>query len=243
MQGELDRALASLGDDRVRTTFAGRTDRGVHAIGQVVATSLCTLAGFAGAPATSVGCEIAATILRRCRSRPANRNSIRDLTRNGESIVIASRSVSQIRSLPVTPAFCGANWTSMSQRRRPGDYIGRHDFATFASGGQGVPTSRRVSERRGTTRTIFRCECREIALNTIASVDVPTRLFELRVVADGFLPQMVRNIVGALIEIGQRRRDRTGSTSWSPRVTAASDPRRTCPRAHAVAGRLRQRCD
>ena len=37
---ELERALTSLGNDRVRTTFAGRTDRGVHAIGQVVATSL-----------------------------------------------------------------------------------------------------------------------------------------------------------------------------------------------------------
>src|SRR5690606_17896593 len=36
VQEELERALAKLGGQPVTTEFAGRTDRGVHAVGQVV---------------------------------------------------------------------------------------------------------------------------------------------------------------------------------------------------------------
>ena len=36
VQGELSEALGRLGRGKIRTTFAGRTDRGVHAAGQVV---------------------------------------------------------------------------------------------------------------------------------------------------------------------------------------------------------------
>jgi tRNA pseudouridine38-40 synthase len=32
-------------------------------------------------------------------------------------------------------------------------------------------------------------------------------VLEIRVAADGFLPHMVRNIVGALLDVGQRRRN------------------------------------
>ena len=40
-------------------------------------------------------------------------------------------------------------------------------------------------------------------------------MLEVRVAADGFLPHMVRNIVGALLDVGQGRRDPNGSTSSS----------------------------
>jgi tRNA pseudouridine38-40 synthase len=44
---------------------------------------------------------------------------------------------------------------------------------------------------------------------------------ELRVVANGFLPQMVRNIVGAVVQVGTGRQD----PEWIDELIAANDRR------------------
>jgi tRNA pseudouridine38-40 synthase len=48
-----------------------------------------------------------------------------------------------------------------------------------------------------------------------------TKLLEVRVVADAFLPRMVRNMVGALVEVGQGRQE----PSWIAQLLAARDRR------------------
>ena len=85
--------------------------------------------------------------------------------------------------------------------------VGTHDFASFAGGGEGVPWSQRAARPRGTARTILRCDCREIQLRVGPGSDDSARVLEVRVAADGFLPHMVRNIVGALLDVGQGRRE------------------------------------
>ncbi|MCK4850314.1 MAG: tRNA pseudouridine(38-40) synthase TruA [Phycisphaerae bacterium] len=61
--------------------------------------------------------------------------------------------------------------------------LGRHDFAAFASS----------SDRRATTeRELFRCEVYRHAHEVIIEIE-----------GDGFLYNMVRNIVGTLLEIGR----------------------------------------
>ena len=62
---------------------------------------------------------------------------------------------------------------------------GRHDFRGFA-------TSAEV--RQETVRTIFRCEVSQADREIIVSV-----------AGDGFLYNMVRNVVGTLVEIGRGR--------------------------------------
>ena len=47
------------------------------------------------------------------------------------------------------------------------------------------------------------------------------RRHELRVVANGFLPQMVRNIVGAVMQVGAGRQD----PEWIDELIAANDRR------------------
>ena len=220
VQGELDRALASLGNDRVKTTFAGRTDRGVHAIGQVVAASLArwreSPEDLLRALGTRLPDDLSAMAVQNCEPQFHPRfdaiwREYRYRVAFGIADPFTARYALVLRSPLELSVTAGA-----AER-----LVGRHDFATFASGGQGVPTSHRFAKRRGTTRSILRCECREVALSTIASTDAPTRLFEVRVVADGFLPQMVRNIVGALIEIGQGRRD----SDWIDELVAQRDRR------------------
>jgi len=83
--------------------------------------------------------------------------------------------------------------------------VGTHDFVGFATS---------ADQRDDTVRTIFRCE----VARTDAEIHVTVR-------GDGFLYNMVRNIVGTLMEIGRGR--------WEPRqvdtVLATRDRRTAGP--------------
>jgi tRNA pseudouridine38-40 synthase len=99
--------------------------------------------------------------------------------------------------------------------------VGTHDFASFACGGEGVPWSERSSMVRGTVRTIMQCEGRRVMLQAAPGVCGPSEAIELRFVADGFLPRMVRSMTAALVEIGQGRR----SPDWITKILTARDRR------------------
>jgi len=204
VQGELDRVLGSIGNIPIRTRFAGRTDRGVHAIGQVATVSLSIWRESPERLQRALGArlphDLAAMSVQECESRfhprfDAKWREYRYRIAFGIVDPFTARYAWVLRN----PVECGV---ANSAARR---LLGSHDFATFASGGKGVPASRPSFGQPTTTRTIYRCECRKIELSTVGSGDTSTRFFELRVVADGFLPQMVRNIVGAIVEIGQGR--------------------------------------
>jgi tRNA pseudouridine38-40 synthase len=55
----------------------------------------------------------------------------------------------------------------------------------------------------------------------------PDHLIEIKIEADGFLYNMVRNVVGTLVEVGQGRQ----RESWVAEVLAAHDRRRAGPTA------------
>jgi tRNA pseudouridine38-40 synthase len=99
--------------------------------------------------------------------------------------------------------------------------LGTHDFASFAGGGEGVQWSERSTRRRGTTRTLLRCAVRRFELAPGPGRDTGAGALEFRIVADGFLPRMVRNITGALVEVGQGRQQ----PAWIGEILAAKDRR------------------
>jgi tRNA pseudouridine38-40 synthase len=98
--------------------------------------------------------------------------------------------------------------------------VGEQDFGAFAGGGQGVPWSARQTTPRGTIRRVF---CSELI--TIdpwwREADDRGQLLDFRIVADGYLPKMVRNIVGALVEIGRG----TQPPTWIDELLALRDRR------------------
>ena len=51
--------------------------------------------------------------------------------------------------------------------------------------------------------------------------DASAKGLEFRIVADGFLPRMVRNITGALVEVGQGRQE----PAWLGEILVARDRR------------------
>lgn len=220
VQGELEVALRSLVPGPVSSVFAGRTDRGVHAIGQVALVRLMGWRSEAEDLERALNArlpdDIVATNLAEC---DATFNPRFDATWREYRYWIAPGIDSPfLGRYAWTPrAAVDAEAVDAGARR----LIGAHDFASFASGGEGVPWSDRAQRPRGTTRTILQSGCRRVSVNPGPCSEHRAEVLEIRVAADGFLPRMVRNIVGALVEIGQGRRP----MAWIDEVLAARDRR------------------
>ena len=160
VQGELEDASAR----SLRSPFGqrsrGRTDRGVHALGQVVAVGL---------PAWS---DTSIDLLRALNSRLPGDLGATDAALCGESFNPRFDAVwreYRYWIATVCRPFLGRYaWNRRSEldaeavRAGAGRLVGTHDFASFAGGGEGVPWSQRAAKPKGTARTILRCDCREI---------------------------------------------------------------------------------
>ncbi len=201
VQGVLEAALTELGGHPVAAVFAGRTDRGVHANGQVV------------------GCEDVRPEMAPERIRQALE------PRLGDAI-----SVVRVERVPATfharfdavwreyryRIWCGTRSPLLARyawhrrgaldvtamRDAAGRLLGQHDFASFVAGGEGVPWSDRQQATHGTVRTVLHASVQQVEAWWPAG-DIAGHGMEIRVAADGFLPRMVRGFVGALGEIGR----------------------------------------
>jgi len=199
VQGLLEAALARFEGGPVVVHGAGRTDAGVHALGQVASATL-TCAHDAEELCRGLNAQLpddvrvlavveAASDFHARFS--ARLKTYRYLLRNGAL---------------ATPFERGRVW----HVREPLDVermhaaaqalLGAHDFAAFQSAG---------SHATSTCRTLRRSEVAVAAGPTLH--DVPGRsigrLLAYEVEGDGFLRHMVRAIVGTLVEVGRRSRD------------------------------------
>ena len=220
VQGELEGALGVIAGTPVRAIFAGRTDRGVHAVGQVVAVKLAawgaTPLALQHALNARLPVDVAATEAIGCGD---SFNPRYDALWREYRYWIASGTVS--------PFLARYAWMRRTQldveavRTGARQLVGTHDFAAFAGAGEGVPWSARAEMPRGTTRTILRCDCQAVRPRIVPCSNQCASVLEVRVVADGFLPHMVRNIVGALLQVGQGRRH----PEWIGELLAGRDRR------------------
>lgn len=191
VQGTLERALARLygcegSGGRVPVVGAGRTDAGVHALGQVAAFR---------APAERGAEELAAGLdallppeLRVLRLAPAPErfHPCRDAIGKLYRYRIVNRRV----MLPFESPWAWhvkAPLELEPVREAAARLEGRHDFASFAtSGGQSETTVRQ--------------------LRRLEPHAGPDGAWVIEAEADGFLYRMVRNLVGLLVEVGLERR-------------------------------------
>lgn len=218
VQGELERAVSVVLGTGMSTVFAGRTDRGVHAAGQVVGCEDPRPSMSSDALRAAINAQLPADVAVLEVERRADVFHARFDARWREYRY-------RVWSGPPQPLARRFVWRRAEaldperMARAATEVVGRHDFASFAGGGDGVPWAERRASPRGTVRTVQLCGCSEIAAWWGASG--LGRLVEIRVVADGFLPRMVRNLVGAFVEVG--RGARTGG--WLGSVLAARDRR------------------
>ncbi|CAA9551044.1 MAG: tRNA pseudouridine(38-40) synthase [uncultured Thermomicrobiales bacterium] len=219
VQAELERAVASALGGEGRTIFAGRTDRGVHASGQVVGCEDRRPRLNVSAVRAAINAQLPADLAvvrvdRRSDAFHARYDALwreyRYRAWSGPPQPLARR-VAWYRAESLDPAVMAVAAAGI---------VGLHDFASLAGAGDGVPWAARRALPRGTTRRVFLCRCDEIA-PWWGPESGGGRLIEIRVAADGFLPRMVRNLVGALVEVGRGARP----SEWLDEVMVARDRR------------------
>lgn len=186
VQGALEEALEKLTKTPIRVTGAGRTDSGVHAEGQVVSfrtdrltvpVDRITIAMNSLLPYT-IRVTAAEVVGDDFHARySARRKTYRYQIFHGPVCDVFLRRYAQWIPEPF-------DWDAVRKAAEP--LVGRHDFAGFAASGSSVKT---------TVRTMYDI-----------SIDTSDRIKTIRFTADGFLYNMVRNIVGTLIEVGQGKR-------------------------------------
>jgi len=183
--GELERALSTLFDHDVRIVAAGRTDAGVHATGQVVSCTTTSAFDLARLPIAASamlrGSRIA--VLRAVEREPefsARRHALARTYRYRIVNRTAPSPLNERRAFHVRASLDLASMRAGAER-----LVGEHDFAAFCAT---PPAS------GGTKRTV-----------TGISVDRTGDFVEVWMTADSFLHQMVRIVVGTLVDVGRGR--------------------------------------
>ena len=184
VQSELESAIYKLTGEETRVTASGRTDAGVHAIGQVAHFDTQKDLGskYVGALNYYLPPDIRVVEAENVSEEFHARFSAKNKTyvyvmyeAKVDSAILRNRAA-RVQGLDV-PAMNEAASV----------FVGKNDFAAFMSTG---------SETLTTVRTV-----------TAASVKRDNGLIIFTVSADGFLYNMVRKMAAALIEVGKGKMD------------------------------------
>jgi len=214
IQGLLEDALRELDGGPVTVTGAGRTDAGVHALGQVAACSLKrSISADALLRAMNARLPPAVRIVAAEESPPgfharfsARSKTYRYRIWNGDVVSPFERQY----AWHVTGDLDVERMASAARLVE-----GRHDFAAFQATGSETHTSERevFSSRISKLSTTEDTEdAEEQILGSIHSDLRVLRalcggeLIHYEITGDGFLRHMVRTIVGTLVEVGRGRR-------------------------------------
>ncbi len=184
IQGQLETAIEKLTGMFVEVIGSSRTDAGVHALGQVAHVVLtdCPIPteNFQNALNNLLPDDI---VIADVQEVPEDFDAISDTVQKRYKYFICT--------VPIRPVLVRNQW------HRPGSLdvdkmaaaakflVGKHDFKSFASA---------ADQRESSVRTIKLCQ-----------VEQNGDIIKISVQADGFLYNMVRNIVGTLVEIGRGR--------------------------------------
>lgn len=203
VQGELERALAVLAREPVAVQGAGRTDAGVHALGQC--------ASFAFTPPRPLSTQRLLAALRGLLPEDITPLAVHEVAPDFNARFSATARFYEYR-LGLVP--CAPLRRLRWEISRPLDLAAMRAALGLLEGAEDF---RAFSTKDGAARGT-RCRLRRLALDLREPAEEELRL---AIGADRFLHNMVRIIVGTLVEIGRGR--------WQPdRVTAilASGDRR-----------------
>lgn len=216
IQSSLQSALRSITKEDVSAVGSGRTDAGVHAVAQVASCVISRWRATAAELARALNANLPDAIsVVKAEEAAEGFHALRD--------AVGKRYRYQLRvGGPRDPFRDRFDW----HLRGPLDVdairdaalrlVGRHDFASFQAAG---------SERKTTVRNVRACDLTvtrtggdanspdtHSPLDGVPSVrsagdDNPPTRIAIEVEADGFLYNMVRNIVGTLVEVGRGKRE------------------------------------
>lgn len=204
VQGRLEDALTVALRRDVEIVGAGRTDAGVHALGQVVS--------FSSAP-TDVGGRVLQRSVNALTGPAIVATGVRQAVPDFSARHSALSREYRYRIVPgpVAPLFLrDRSWWVRptldlgAMRRAAAELVGEHDFRSFC-----------VSQSAKGRRTVRDIELLEIE----PGCEMGEHCLVVRVVGRSFLHSMVRIIVGSLVEVGSGARD----PEWLAGALAACD--------------------
>lgn len=200
VQGTVQAILARITGEQIALVGSGRTDSGVHALGQVASfetTSRHTCEVFHRALNAELPDDITVPSV---EEAPFGFHALRSARRKRYRYVIHDSNVRDVFARRYV--WC---WPTQlddkAMARAATSLAGTHDFSSFETAG---------SERESSVRTVF-------AIDVARSISGRPHEIQVEVEADGFLYNMVRAIVGTLVEVGRGARPE----QWVADVLAA----------------------
>ena len=195
IQGILEDRVQKLTEEPVKIIGAGRTDAGVHALGQVAAfrtESNHDISVIKKALNATLPQDIRVIDVAEVHDSFNPRN---DAVGKSYFYIITNERRSSV-------FFHRYAWTfpqhlalsPMLQASK--ELVGTHDFTSFMGAGSGI---------KNAVREIFEMTVDEIGEIDFMTASIKGDFIRIRIQARGFLRHMVRNIVGTLVEIGRRR--------------------------------------
>jgi tRNA pseudouridine38-40 synthase len=210
VQDTVEQTLAQITGQFSRVIASGRTDAGVHALAQVasfdidstMSTETLWRALNAELPYDVSAASVEEVI-------PGFNAQKEAKSKRYRYVVCEGRVRNVIRRRHAWQIFNRLDIAAM--QRAAAMLVGTHDFICFQSSG---------SVRETTERTIY-----DLSVERLPPPDAAVIYFEIE--ANGYLYNMVRNIVGTLLEVGQGRQPET----WVAEVLAGRNRREAGPTA------------
>lgn len=195
IQGLLQEAIFKLTGERTNVAGAGRTDAGVHAIGQVATFDSLSL----------LSNKVMKRGLNALLPGDVRIMDIEDTASDFHPRYCArsKRYIYIIANMDDNPVFFGnyAWWIraplDLSSMKTAADYIcGSHDFSSFKGSGCGA---------KNPVRNVYSLEVEGFNEMKFLFASFSGNYIKLSMEADGFLRHMVRNIVGTLVGVGKSK--------------------------------------
>ncbi len=198
VQGELEKALKKITkSDQIYSIGSGRTDRGVHALEQIVRIEIPFAIECQALRRALNGLlpdEISVLAICPC---PASFHPVKEAIQKEYRYFFRLNPKNELplmnnRFVDVFGEFDIEAMSRFCER-----FVGEHDFMNYFCTGTPVNT---------TVRTIYACELTLKSASSWPFGEI-SDLYELRILGTGFLKQMVRLIVGAMWECGKGKFD------------------------------------
>ena len=201
VQAELELALASIEGKHVTVAGAGRTDAGVHALGQVASFTLAsTIAEGDLFRALNAKLPADVRVLSVGVETPGFNARFSARSKMYRYRISNTRVMSPFQRRFAWHISRALDLAAMNEAAR--ELLGEHDFSSFEAKGSPRVRKGRVQptiETRTSIRTMTRAVWIEEPM-------AGGRLLTFEIAGTGFLKYMVRTIVGTLVEVGDGRR-------------------------------------
>ncbi|MBO4334288.1 MAG: tRNA pseudouridine(38-40) synthase TruA [Desulfovibrio sp.] len=216
IQGLLEEKLGIITRRAIRVIGAGRTDAGVHALGQNAHVDLPELAVRDLAQSLNA---LLPWDIRILRAVPTDNDFHARFQAQAKTYVYRFWTERAFLPPQLTPFVWQTGPLDFLAMQKALPYLlGRHDFSSVENSGSDLKTH---------VRTILQARLRAAAASPYLPEHAPELIF--KVTADGFLKQMVRNLAGLLVLVGQKRLAPEALGDILAQRSRAANPAKTAP--------------